>query len=116
MVLIGRQGPSMMTVITRVSLKPGSEPDWDQAMRERLAAAQAQDGCVSAQLLMPLDGMSSRVIVGTWATRADWEAWHNDPAFHETRERMEGLQEEPDDMQWFEVVDETLPAPQGDQV
>lgn len=106
----------MMTVITHVSLKPGSEPDWDQAMRERLSAAQAQGGCVSAQLLMPLDGMSLRVIVGTWSTRADWEAWHNDPAFQETRERMEGLREKPDDMQWFEVLDEALCAPQGKQV
>ena len=105
----------MMTVITQVSLKPGSEPDWDQAMRERLAAAEDQHGCVAAQLLMPVEGMSQRVIVGTWASRNDWEAWHNDPAFQETRERLEGLQEKPDDMQWFEVVDETLLASQGDQ-
>lgn len=106
----------MMTVITQVSLKPGSETDWDQAMRERLEAAQGQGGCVAAQLLMPVDGMSLRVIVGTWESQAAWEAWHNDPAFQDTRERMEGLQEKPDDMQWFEVVDEALLAPQGDQV
>ena len=101
----------MMTVITHVSLKPGSEPDWDQTMRERLAAAQGQGGCVAAQLLMPVDATSVRVIVGTWESRGDWEAWHNDPAFQETRERMEGLQEKPDDMQWFEVVDEALLSP-----
>lgn len=103
----------MMTVITQVSLKPGSEPDWDRAMRERLSAAQGQGGCLSAQLLMPVEGKSRRVIVGTWATRDEWEAWHHDPAFQETRERLEGLQENPDDMQWYEVVDEALCAPQG---
>lgn len=103
----------MMTVITHVSLKPGSEADWDQAMRERLAAAQGQGGCLSAQLLMPAEEKSRRVIVGTWSTQDQWEAWHNDPAFQETRERLEGLQEKPDDMQWYEVVDEALCAPQA---
>ena len=28
----------MMTIITRVTLKEGSEPTWDEAMRERIAA------------------------------------------------------------------------------
>jgi heme-degrading monooxygenase HmoA len=42
--------------------------------------------------------------VGTWETRADWAAWHDDPAFQETRQRMEELQDEPDEMEWFEVA------------
>lgn len=104
----------MMTVITQVSLKPGSEQDWDQAMRERLTAAENQGGCVAAQLLKPVDGRNRRVIVGTWESRADWEAWHDDPAFQDTREQLEGLQEKPDEMQWFEVVDEALLAPHGE--
>ena len=29
----------MMTVVTQVTLKPGREPEWDSAMRDRLAAA-----------------------------------------------------------------------------
>lgn len=94
----------MMTVITEVSLAPGNEPEWDQAMRDRLSAATAQPGWVDGKLVMPVDGMNRRVIVGTWTTRADWEAWHEDPAFKETRDRMEGLQERPSEMQWFEVV------------
>ena len=96
----------MMTVITHVSLKPGREPEWDNAMRDRLEAARGQAGWVGGQLLIPLDGLNRRVIVGTWATRADWEAWHQDPAFQETRQRMEGLQDEPSEMQWFEVITE----------
>lgn len=100
----------MMTVITEVALRPGSEPEWDQAMRDRLAAAEQQPGWVGGQLLIPLDGLNRRVIVGTWSTRADWEAWHADPAFRETRERMDGLEERPGEMRWFEVVDAREPA------
>ena len=96
----------MMTVITRVRLTAGSESDWDKAMRERLNAAQDQKGWVGGQLLTPVEGQNQRVIVGTWQDRSNWEAWHDDPAFLETRQRMEGLQEGPDEMEWFEVVEE----------
>jgi heme-degrading monooxygenase HmoA len=28
---------------------------------------------------VPADKRDRRVIVGTWRTHADWEAWHHDP-------------------------------------
>ena len=96
----------MMTVITRVRLTAGSESEWDQAMQERLKAAPGQPGWIGGQLIVPLESTNERVIVGTWETRADWETWHEDPAFQETRQRMEGLQEGADQMEWFEVVTE----------
>ena len=95
----------MMTIVTHVHLKEGSEPEWDTAMRERLAAAKGKQGCVSGQILMPLDHLNRRVIVGTWQTRADWEAWHNDPAFAETRARLEGLETGEPENWWHEVLD-----------
>lgn len=94
----------MMTIITHVTLKQGSEPDWDAVMRERLASAHEQAGWVGGQLLMPLDELNRRVIVGIWLTRADWEAWHNDPTFTETRRRLEGLEAEPSRHAWHEVL------------
>jgi heme-degrading monooxygenase HmoA len=94
----------MMTVITHVTLRQGSEPDWDAAMRDRLASAQDREGWLGSQLLIPLDAPNQRTVVGTWNTRADWEAWHADEAFLETRERMEGLQEGASEMTWYEVV------------
>lgn len=54
-------------------------------MRERLDAACGQPGWVGGQLLLPLAALNKRLIVGTWATRADW---HEDEAFNETRERL----------------------------
>ena len=96
----------MMTVITRVMLASGSESEWDDAMRERLKAAHGQAGWVGGQLLAQVDEPNRRVIVGTWQSRGDWEAWHDDPAFKDTRERMEGLQQGPDEMEWFEVITE----------
>jgi heme-degrading monooxygenase HmoA len=94
----------MMTIVTHVTLKVGSEPEWDAAMRARLEAAKGQAGWMGGQLLMPLDKLNRRVIIGTWQTRADWETWHADEAFAETRKRLEGLEEGPNEEWWHEVI------------
>ena len=96
----------MMTVVTHVTLKAGCEPEWDAAMRERLAAAKGRRGWVGGQLLIPLNEPNRRAVVGTWESRADWEAWHEDERFLESRERMDGLQEDRSEMFWYEVVTE----------
>ena len=95
----------MMTIVTHVKLRQGAEPEWDAAMRERLDAATGRQGWVSGQVLMPLDRLNGRVIVGTWQTRADWEAWHTDPAFAETRGRLQGLEEGEPEHWWHEVLE-----------
>lgn len=97
----------MMTVITETTLKRGSEPEWDAAMRDRLDAARGRAGWVRGQLLIPLDGQHKRIVAGTWQSRADWQAWHEDEAFAETRARMEGLQEGESVTTWHEVVAES---------
>jgi heme-degrading monooxygenase HmoA len=99
-----REAVEMMTVITHVTLHEGAEPEWDGAMEERLAGARARDGWVRGELLMPLEAMNKRVIVGTWRSRADWEAWHQDPAFTATAARLDALQAQMSDPQWHEVI------------
>src|SRR2546428_11820312 len=64
-------------------------------MRTRLSAARKASGWVGGQLLRPADKPDKRVIVGTWRARANWEAWHHDPQFTETRQRLDGLERAP---------------------
>jgi heme-degrading monooxygenase HmoA len=94
----------MMTIVTHVHLREGAGRDWDAAMRTRLSAARKQSGWVGGQLLQPADKPDRRVIVGTWRARADWEAWHQDPQFAETRRRLDGLESGPAEHWWHEVV------------
>ena len=96
----------MMTIVTHVTLREGAEPEWDDVMRERLLAAREQPGWGGGQLLMPLDRLNRRVIVGTWQTRAHWEAWHNDPTFADTRRRLQGLEAKASEEWWHEVIEE----------
>ena len=94
----------MMTIVTHVHLKEGAGREWDTAMRTRLSAAKKRPGWVGGQLLGQSDKADRRVIVGTWRTRADWEAWHQDPQFAETRQRLDGLESGPAEHWWHEVV------------
>jgi heme-degrading monooxygenase HmoA len=96
-----------VTVMTHVALRDESAAqEWDSAMHERLAAARGQAGWIGGQLLRPEGDPGLRTIVGTWETRERWEAWHNEEAFRETRERLEGLQARPAETSWYEVVEE----------
>jgi heme-degrading monooxygenase HmoA len=94
----------MMTIVTHVHLKEDAEREWDAAMRTRLSAAKKRPGWVGGQLLRQSDKPDRRVIVGTWRTRAAWEAWHHDPQFAETRRRLDGLESTPAEHWWHEVV------------
>jgi heme-degrading monooxygenase HmoA len=94
----------MMTVITTMRLGPQDEEDWDSLIRQRFESAHDRPGWVSGQLLAPEDAPDTRVIVGTWRSREDWEAWHNDPAFLEQRTKLEQLDADQGSPTWYEVV------------
>jgi heme-degrading monooxygenase HmoA len=94
----------MMTVVTHIEIDEGQEPDWDGSMRERVDAAKQQPGFVSVQLCIPVDGLNERVVIGTWQTRADWEAWHESSVFAKTRERMDRCEVQRKGEWWHEVL------------
>ena len=39
----------------------------------------------------------------------DWEAWHEDATFVETRKRLEGLEAQPGEQWWHEVILDVQP-------
>ena len=96
----------MMTIVSHVELKPGTESEWDQAMHERLRGAEGRPGWVASQLLQPVDRPHDRVIVGTWESREHWAAWHREAAFRETRERLDRLEARPAQEWWHQVVEQ----------
>jgi heme-degrading monooxygenase HmoA len=96
----------MMTIVTHVKLKEGTEPQWDEAIRERLKTARERPGWIGGQLAIPVDKINERIVIGTWQSRADWEAWHTDPTFRDTRKRLEGLEAGPSEHWWHEVVED----------
>jgi heme-degrading monooxygenase HmoA len=94
----------MMTVITTTRLRHGAEQEWDAAIAERFASAHDRPGWVCGQLLTPLEAPDTRVIVGTWRDKDQWDAWHHDPAFVGQRARLKALEAEPSTTTWYTVV------------
>jgi heme-degrading monooxygenase HmoA len=94
----------MMTIVTDVQVRSGAEERWDAVMRERLTAAKERPGWVGGQLLRSESQPNRRVIVGTWQSRSDWESWHRDPRFAETRRELDALTDGPEEHGWHEVV------------
>jgi heme-degrading monooxygenase HmoA len=94
----------MMTIVTHVTIEPGKEPDWDTAFRERVSAVKKQPGWVSVQLSIPAREINKRVIIGTWETRAAWEAWHATDAFQRTRQVMDEVETGDREEWWHEVT------------
>lgn len=96
-----------MTVITHHALRDDEAArEWDATMYDRLTAARDQPGWIGGQLLQAANDHTLRTIVGTWESREDWEAWHGEDAFRETRQRLEGLQSRPSETTWYEVIEE----------
>ncbi len=94
----------MESVITRVVVNQGAESEWEDAMRDRMTAAESSPGWIGGSILAPKDAPEARLILGLWETRAAWERWHDAPAFRETAERLQGLEKDPGTPSWAEVV------------
>jgi heme-degrading monooxygenase HmoA len=56
------------------------------------------------QLCLPLEAPDERVVIGSWETRAAWEAWNESDAFQSTRKRMDRCEVDPKGEWWHEVV------------
>jgi heme-degrading monooxygenase HmoA len=96
----------MMTVVTTMKLHPDSKHEWDSLISERFRSAHRRVGWLSGQLLSPEDSPNTRVIVGTWRSKRDWEAWHEAPEFLATRARLDELQAEAHQTVWYEVIED----------
>jgi heme-degrading monooxygenase HmoA len=101
----------METIVTHVRIRAGSEEAWDVAFRERVAAAREQPGFVAVQLCAPEGRASERVVIGTWRSRDDWEAWHDTPEFRRTREELEEADPERSAEWWHSVLLEERASP-----
>jgi len=94
----------MVMIVTNVEVKEGAEQEWDAVMGSRMTGAKKQPGWVGGQLLRSEEDPMRRVIIGTWKSRVDWERWHQDPRFDETRHQLDGLVSGPEEHWWHEVV------------
>ena len=93
----------MQTIVTHVVVQDGQQDAWDAALRERVQAAVDQPGFIGVQVAAPTGKPNERVIIGTWDSREDWQAWHDDKQFLETRRQLDVVDEKTKDSAWHDV-------------
>ncbi|BCW77816.1 MULTISPECIES: antibiotic biosynthesis monooxygenase family protein [unclassified Arthrobacter] len=96
----------MITVVSTMQLESNAEQEWDRLIRERFKSAHNKEGWIHGQLLTPADAPGTRVIIGTWRSQADWEAWHADPAFLASRTRLDELQHADHGTALYDVIED----------
>lgn len=95
----------MVTTVSEVSLREGSEDAWDDLMRERLEAVKSRPGWISGQVLKPAEGSGTkRIVIGTWESREAWASWHHDPDFRKAREQMDQLEVGSRQQWWHQIT------------
>src|SRR3954469_24810639 len=73
-------------------------------MRDRMTAAESSSGRIGSAIFTPEGEANARLIVGLWATRDAWRRWHEDSAFHDTSERLKGLESYAGTPAWHAVT------------
>ena len=74
----------MIRVLIERHLVPGMEDRFHEAMREMRREAVHRQGYISGETLEDLDDSRHSVILSTWQSRQDWEAW----AVSDARQRV----------------------------
>jgi antibiotic biosynthesis monooxygenase (ABM) superfamily enzyme len=87
---------SPVTVVLSRTPKRGQEAELGEWLREVLVVASAFPGCLSVEVIAPdPPHTSDYVIVFQWATKRDFDRWHESAERHRWLERVEGLSHEP---------------------
>lgn len=67
----------MIRVIIERILAEGLESHYEEAAREALIRTMAQPGFLSGESLCDVARPNRRIVLGSWRSRQDWEAWYH---------------------------------------
>jgi heme-degrading monooxygenase HmoA len=81
----------MVRVIIERQLAAGREAEFHQAMRELRSEAVRTPGYISGETLSDADDRRHCIIISTWRSRQDWDAWSRSVARRQTIDRIRGL-------------------------
>jgi len=78
-------------VILEWKISPGTESLLHELLRENRARLLGTKGYISGETLHCLDDPSTLIVVSTWGTLADWDAWVNSKERKEAQDKIESL-------------------------
>jgi heme-degrading monooxygenase HmoA len=93
----------MIRVLLERHVVEGMEESFDQALRDVRQSAVGFPGYVSGESLRNCDNPTHRVVVSTWRSAPDWEAWARSEQRSQAQARLAPLLEEPEKVTMFEI-------------
>lgn len=81
----------MVRVIIERRLAPGREAQFHQLMRDLRGEAARTPGYISGETLSDVDDPCHSVILSTWRSRQDWDAWSGSAARRSTIEQIRDM-------------------------
>src|SRR5512134_2225889 len=97
-------GVTMIRVLIERRLAEGVEEDLQRAMREMRREAIHVPGYLSGETLRSVSDPNRYVIISSWRSLADWEAWSKSEPRQRIEERIGPLLAEPERLMVFEPV------------
>lgn len=94
----------MIRVLLERHLVEGMEETFRQVQRDVRQSAVGFPGYVSGESLKNQDDDRHYVVVSTWRSRADWDAWAHSEARGQAQAQMSPLLEEPERVTVFELI------------
>ncbi len=78
-------------VIIEWKTSPGTESLLSELLRENRARLLGTRGYISGETLRCLDDPSTLIVISTWSTLAEWEAWVNSKERKEAQDKIDTL-------------------------
>ncbi len=76
-------------VIIERKVKEGRKSEMMSILRELRTLALPRRGYISGETLRSKDDPSTYIVISTWKSLEDWEAWRNHPERNEANKRLE---------------------------
>jgi len=92
----------MIRVIIERRLFPGMESSYKQVIREVKFQASGMPGYISGEALRNVEDHNVWLIVATWRTFTDWQAWQDSEAREELLAKIGPMLEQPETVSVYE--------------
>jgi heme-degrading monooxygenase HmoA len=101
-----------MTVVVMVSarIKPGTRLEFERAFRQVSDRVRGTEGHLEDRLLRAHDDEHSYILMGTWRSASDFQAWEDAPVHREVTTPMRPFWNGPVTRTIHEVVAQGAPA------
>lgn len=91
----------MIKVLLERTIKGKNVSEIVRLLRQLRIKAMQQPGYISGETLHAVDDPNYYLVISTWESLADWEAWYNNPERRKLQEELDKYLEVPTKMRVF---------------